>query len=268
MNVLVSIITPMFNVQDFLSETLESVIAQTYDNWELIAVDDCSMDDTLELARQFASRDARIKVVKAPINGGAAAARNIGTKMAKGSFIAFLDSDDTWEKDKLEKQVKKMQETNAAFSFTAYSIIDESGNFIKTLKTPSYTNYKKLLRGCDIGCLTVVYNAEKLGKHYFLEPTSQDTDSGLPEIVLRKWGREDYVLWLKIAKNCEGEKSMIGLEEPLAFYRKRNGGISSNKKRAAWYQWLVYRRVERLSVAASFINFIFYTLNGFKKHYL
>ncbi|NML35827.1 glycosyltransferase family 2 protein [Chitinophaga sp. G-6-1-13] len=268
MNFLVSIITPAYNVEDFIKETIESVINQTYKNWELIIVDDCSKDETFSVAQQMAETDARIKPVKAPLNGGAAAARNLGTTLANGEYIAFLDSDDLWHQEKLEIQLKEMVNKNAVFSYSAYHVVSESGEYLRDVKVPDFVDYKTLLKGCDIGCLTAMYDVQKLGKQYFLQPDSANNNTGLPENILRRWGREDYVLWLSIAKQCEVlNRKMIGIRQELAYYRKRDGGISANKRKSSKFQWIVYRNVERLNFFYASYNFILYAINGVRKHY-
>jgi glycosyltransferase involved in cell wall biosynthesis len=253
-SILVSIITPAYNVADFISETIASVFNQSYTNWELIIIDDHSTDNTVAIAKEYAQKDKRVKVIQTLHNGGAPAARNLGVESAEGDLIAFLDSDDTWAENKLAIQVALMEDTNIIFSYASYHVMDENGRTIgRTVEAPDNISYSLLLKGCNVGCLTAMYNVRVLGKQYF-------------SLVSRR-GKEDYELWLKIAKACTGKQKMVGIKEPLAFYRKRSGGVSWNKKGASIEQWLVYRKVEKLNLFASVYNFILYTFNGFRKHY-
>ncbi|HEY1200193.1 MAG TPA: glycosyltransferase family 2 protein [Niastella sp.] len=263
---LISVITPAYNVEKYIAATINAVIGQTYENWELIIVDDHSRDNTFNIATDFARKDNRIKVTKTAQNSGAAVARNLGIELAEGEYIAFLDSDDIWMPEKLEVQLQHMQQSDAPFSFMAYNVITEDDRPLKTIHVPLKVSYRKLLRGCDIGCLTVMYNAAKLGKQFFLDHRTATTVE-IPRDVLKKWGKEDYVLWLQIARKS-GASGMIGIDLPLAAYRKHGSGISANKAKAAKLQWLVYRKVERLNLIDSAINFLCYTVNGLTKHYL
>ncbi|TWI88223.1 teichuronic acid biosynthesis glycosyltransferase TuaG [Chitinophaga japonensis] len=248
---LVSIITPAYNVEKYIDATITSVIKQTYENWELIVVDDHSGDDTFSIVSSYAQQDKRIRIVKTPENGGAAAARNFGIELARGAYIAFLDSDDLWMPDKLEIQIRQMRAKNALFSFTGYQVINECSKYIKTIHVPKKFGYRKLLQGSYIGCLTVIYSAEKLGKMFF--PVYD--------------GPEDYILWLRISKMIRAQQ-IIGINMPLAMYRKRNGSISSDKIKAAVFQWQVYRKVEQLNIMDSLAYFLSYAVKGVIKHYL
>lgn len=246
MQELVSIITPLYNSQEYIEETIQSILNQNYSNWELIVVDDCSRDESLAIVGEFANKDSRIKIIKLEENSGAAIARNTGIENAKGRYIAFLDSDDLWVPEKLEKQIEFMKGKDISFSFTGYIKIDEDGTEKGQVTIPDVVTYKELLKSNVIGCLTAIYDVEKLGKIY------------MPNI--RK--RQDHALWLKILK---GHTNAYGLNEPLAKYRIREGSISRNKIKAASYQWKLYREVERLSIGKSLYYFINYAYHGFKK---
>ena len=204
---LVSIIMPSYNTGKFIKETINSVLNQTYNNWELIIVDDCSTDDTEEIVN--AIKDNRIKFLKNSANSGAAISRNKAIKEAKGKWIAFLDSDDLWKSEKLTKQIKFMKENNYDFSYTNYTEIDEEGNE-KGIKITGPKKIKKtgMYNYCWPGCLTVMYNAEKIG-------LIQIED-------IRK--NNDYAMWLKICKKAD----CYLLDEELAMYRKRSGSISNH----------------------------------------
>lgn len=243
MNNLVSIITPSFNSSNFIKKTIESVINQSYNNWELIIVDDCSIDKSREVIKSCIKEDARIKLICLEKNSGAAVARNTGIENANGRFIAFLDSDDTWHPKKLEKQIKFMLDNQYYFTYTGYHKVDENGIFIKSTKIPKIINYNKLLKTNYIGCLTAIYDSEKLGKIYFP--------------LIRK--RQDYALWLKILKMIP---YAYGLQEDLASYTVRSDSISANKINVAKYNWTVYREVEKLSLMHAIYCFINYAILG------
>lgn len=246
MEALVSIITPVYNAEKFLEETIQSVLNQRYQNWEQLFIDDCSQDNSIKIIESYEKQDKRIKILKLKKNSGAAVARNIGIKNAKGRYIAFLDSDDIWTKEKLMEQIKFMEDRDIDFSYTSYMKIDEEGNERGLVKAPAKVTYHQLLKSNVIGCLTAIYNAEKLGKVF------------MPDI--RK--RQDHGLWLKILKD---HTDGYGLETCLAHYRVREGSISSNKFNAAIYQWRLYRNVEKLNLLKSIYYFINYTYYGLKK---
>lgn len=230
-NELISIIMPTYNCAKFIKETIQSVINQTYENWELVIVDDCSNDNTEEIVASF--NDKRIKYHKLKKNSGAAVARTTAMKMATGNYMAFLDSDDLWKKDKLEKQLDFMKKNNYNFTCTAYEQIDEEGNKLnKVIKTKKKANYNRILLDCPVGNSTVMYNVDNLGK--FEVPN------------IRK--RNDDALWLQILKK---EKFIYGMPDVLMEYRIRNNSISSNKLSLIKYHWQLYREIEHLSVIRS-----------------
>ena len=230
---LVSIITPTYNCAGFIAETIESVLAQTYADFEMIIVDDCSKDNTEEVVKKYTEKDARIKYVRLETNSGAAKARTESMRLAEGEFMAFLDSDDLWFPDKLERQLKFMKKNGYAFSCTAYKQIDEKGKDLgRVIKAIPKTNYNRLLLDCPVGNSTVMYNAEIMGKFE------------VPDI--RK--RNDDALWLTMLKK---EKYIYGMNEVLAKYRIRRNSISSNKLDVVKYHWILYRDIEHLGVLRS-----------------
>jgi len=209
---LVSIITPLFNSEAFITETITSVQNQSYTNWEMLLIDDGSIDDTISIAEDFSLKDNRIKLFKNKTNQGAAISRNKGITNAKGDYIAFLDADDLWKPEKLETQITFMQDNNCAVSFSSYEQIDEAGKPLnKLVKALPILSYKKYLKTNYIGNLTGVYNTKKLGK--IVSPN------------LRK--RQDWLLWLNAIK--ASGKPAQGIQESLAFYRVRDNSMSSNK---------------------------------------
>lgn len=233
---LVSIITPSYNSSRFISQTIESILSQTYTNWELLITDDCSTDNTREIVKSYQRKDPRIKFFQLKENSGPGVARNHSIEMAKGRFIAFCDSDDRWYPEKLEKQLAFMQEKNCALSYTSYMVCDEN-NAIASIVVPfSNVTYTALKRDNGIGCSTVVYDVNKVGKMYF------------PDI--RK--RQDWGLWLNILKKV---KVAYGMKEPLAVYRIQETSLSSNKLSLIRYNIAVYRQVLKYPLLLAYMSF-------------
>jgi teichuronic acid biosynthesis glycosyltransferase TuaG len=240
-NATVSIIMPSHNSARFIGESIRSVQAQDFRDWELLVSDDGSTDDTCSIVRSLQRDDPRIRLLASPVNQGPAASRNAALSAAQGRYVAFLDSDDLWEPDKLTKQLAFMQERGVAFCHTYYTAVNEDGERSGEVKKGlSSVTYEDLLaHRTTIGCLTVMFDTEKCGRPL------------MPDIRRR----QDYALWLKILKQgITAER----LEEPLAFYRVRKNSVSRNKIRAAWYVWRVYREVEGLNVVRSLYYFAHY----------
>ena len=233
---LVSIITPTYNCGRFIGETIESVQKQTYTNWEMIIVDDCSTDDTKSVVEKYLQQDERIKYHCLAENSGAAVARTKAMELATGQYMAFLDSDDLWMPDKLEKQLEFMQKNNYAFTSTSYQHMSEEGEMIpKVLQAIPKTDYNRLLLDCPVGNSTVMYDVSKMGK--FQVPN------------IRK--RNDDALWLSMLKK---EENIYGFPEILMKYRLRKNSISSRKISLLKYTWQLYRDIEHLSVVASILH--------------
>ena len=248
MNSLVSIITPSHNSMQFIPETIDSVMNQTYQNWELIIIDDHSQDNSVETVEKYLEKDNRIKLIKLIENSGPAVARNRGIQEAKGRYIAFLDSDDMWMPDKLSKQLSFMQNHHISLSFAGYyRIKEEDGAIIDYVSALKSVDYKELLKQNVIGSLTAMYDTDILGKVY------------MPEI--RK--RQDFALWLKILKKIPYAR---GLDEPLAYYRVRNESLSSNKIAASRYNWKMYREIEKFPLPKAIYYFGWYTFRVMRKY--
>ena len=244
---LVSIIMPMYNAGKFLSKSIESVLEQTYQNWELLLIDDGSKDDSIDIALAFTEKDSRIFLLKNEQNMGIAKTRNKGIEASKGQYIAFLDSDDIWDREKLEKQIRFMQENDYVITFTAYELMDENSNRMhKEIRVPQSVDYKTLLKGNVLGCLTVIINREKLGF----------------DIRMSGERHEDYVLWLSILKKGI---TAYGIDEVLAMYRKSSTSLSGNKFKAAKWTWNIYRNIEKIPFPKAIYYFINYAINGIKK---
>lgn len=240
---LVSIITPSYNSALLIVPTIKSVISQSVGNWEMIIVDDCSSDNSVEVIQSFVERDPRIKLIQLSENSGAAVARNTAIEAAKGRYIAFLDSDDAWLPNKLEKQIAFMQENNYPFTYAAYDKVNESDEVFGHVGVPSKVAYSDLLKSCSIGCLTAIYDTEYFGKVY------------MP--LIRK--RQDLGLWLKLLKKT---KYAYGLNETLGLYKVRSDSISANKKSAALFTWRLYREVEQINLLKSIYYFSHYAVRG------
>lgn len=232
---LVSVIMPTYNCAKYIGESVESVLNQTMSDWELVIVDDCSTDNTAEVLKPYIEKHGNIRYIVLSANSGPAVARTEAIKLATGRYIAFLDSDDLWNPNKLERQLAFMEQHAALFSATGYKCIDESGNDLHiAFIPPSKTNYSKMIRLSNpIGNLSVMYDQEELGKF---------------EVPLIK-KRNDFALWLQILKKTE---YCYGMEEILGTYRMgRAGSVSSNKLKQAKYHWQLYRHIEKHSFIQS-----------------
>jgi teichuronic acid biosynthesis glycosyltransferase TuaG len=246
-NILVSVITPSYNAEKFIEHTIRSVQNQTHQNWEMLIVDDCSSDATIDIITKIANEDPRVKLTRLETNSGAAVARNTAIEKATGKYIAFLDSDDYWKPEKLEKQLEFMEQNDYVFSYTNYEIVKEDGSPTDMeIKVPTSLTYHDLLKNTIIGCLAVMINIEKIGKYK------------MPNIRTR----QDFALWLSILKDGY---TAYGLKSSLSCYRKVEGSISSNKYKAAKKTWAVYRNIEKLSLPYSAWCFVNYAFNAVKK---
>lgn len=233
---LVSIITPTYNCAKFIGATIESVLNQTYQNFEMIIVDDASKDNTEEVVKSF--KDKRIKYIRLSKNSGPAVARNRAMEEAKGKYMAFLDSDDLWKREKLEKQINFIKKNKYKIICSDYEQIDEEGNRLnKIIPCKKKVNYNGILLSCPVGNSTVFYDVSKLGK--FKVPN------------IRK--RNDDALWLQILKK---EEYMYGQKEVLMEYRIRQNSVSSNKLSLIKYHWQLYREIEHLSIARSIFHIV------------
>lgn len=244
MNSLVSIVMPTHNSSKTIIDSVKTVIEQTYSEWELLLVDDCSSDNTWSLIQGLTKSDARIKAISNEVNIGAGGSRNKAIELSKGRYIAFLDSDDKWCKTKLEKQIAFMQKNKVAFSYTGYQKFNESG-LQGVVIPPVSATYKKLIVSNFIGCLTVIYDQFILGKQY------------MP--LIRK--RQDFGLWLKLLSECNIAR---GMPEVLAYYSV-DTGMSQNKFNILKWQWLFYRKELNLSFIKTAYIFPIYAYKGIFK---
>lgn len=243
----VSIITPCYNSLRFIGETIASVQNQSYENWEMIIVDDASTDHAVAKIKEVIKEDSRIRLLLLKENIGTAKARNIAIKEAKGRYIAFLDSDDMWLPNKLEKQLLFMKETETAFSYTSYSLIDENGNSLgKEVNVPKSVNYYDLVGNTIIGCLTVMIDREKI-----------------PYIEMPSIQPEDTALWLQLLnKGYEAN----GIQQVLAQYRIVTNSVSRNKLKAAFRYWKLLRTQKPLNLAQTCFYFSKYAYHAYRKN--
>lgn len=248
---LVSIIMPLYNGEKFIEITLNSVLKQRYKNWELLITNDGSKDNSPEIVKKYIEKDTRIKLFN-QVNKGSAAARNNSLREAKGKYIVFLDSDDIWEENFLEEQIKFLEEKNASLVFSSYKRINEEGEeILDPFIVPDKVGYKDLLKTCSLTCLTSIYDREKAGIIYFNEEL--------------KSLRDDYVMWLTMLKKID---FAYGNKKILASYRIFSNSTTGKKFKVLKPQFLVYYKIEKLGIIRSlyyFINWAFISLKKYKK---
>lgn len=243
----ISIVVPVFNAEKYIEQTVDLVRRQTFTDWELILVEDCSKDNSAEVLRVLERelQDARIRVIYKKRNEGAAMARNTGIDAACGRYLAFLDADDIWMEDKLEKELAYMQEKQAAFVFTAYEFGDENAvGTGRIVKVPEILTYKKALSRTIIFTSTTLFDLSVLGKELVK----------MPCVV-----SEDTATWWKILR--EGYVA-YGYPEVTTIYRRPPQSLSSNKGKAIWRIWYLYREVEKLPLVTSMICFVGWALRA------
>ncbi len=237
---LVSIVMPAYNCADYIEETLQSVLMQTYENWEVVVVDDQSTDDTKKIVKAFATKDKRIRLLELEKNSGVAIARNRGIVAARGNYIAFLDSDDLWRKDKLKKQVSFMKERQYAFTFTSYDLIDEEGNALhKGVMVPKKIDYNTLLYHTPIFTSTVMFDKRQL-EHIRMPLLANG---------------EDVATWLKMLKKVP---YAYGIQECLVSYRKRKQSLSKGIVTKLIRRWKIYRDSEQLPLGKASMLYVKY----------
>lgn len=240
----VTIVTPTWNSDKYICETINSVLQQTYKNWEMIIVDNGSTDNTLKIVNNFMEKDNRIKLYRLYQNKGASFARNIAIKNSTGRYIAYLDSDDKWKQNKLTRQIQFMRETGCAFSCTSYEVINDFGEKLnKKIFIPKEINYSYYLTNNILQTVGIMVDLQQIDKKLLK----------MPNIKIG----EDAATWLQILK--EGN-ICFGINEILAEYRRRNGSLSSNKFISVKYAWNLYRNIEKLPLLYSIYCFIRYAL--------
>lgn len=244
-NHLVSIVMPTYNCEQFIEDSIKSIQAQTYRNWELLITDDCSSDDTIRIVESYACTDSRINVLSMNENKGAGVARNKSIERAKGRFLAFCDSDDRWCPDKLERQVRFMLDNDVSLCCSAYYICDENSTIIGFVGVPKKISYRRICSDNIMGFLTCIYDVDKVGK--VLMPT------------IRK--RQDWAYLIMLMKRC---RYAYPINEPLAIYRIRKGSLSQRKYNLVKYNVRVYKEILEYPPALAWGKFIF----DFMPHYL
>lgn len=248
----VSIITPTYNSERYITDTITSVLNQSYVNWEMIIVDDCSVDRTREIVNQFILKDSRIKMITLEKNSGAAIARNKALEISVGRFVAYLDADDIWFPQKLESQIQFMLQKNIGFSCVSYEVIDDDGNLKgKTVSMLKSVNYDQFLTNNLLQTVGIMADTEIVLKELLIMPN------------VRR--RQDAATWLQVLK---AGNSCYGIDVVLAQYRRTENSLSSNKVKAVKGIWHLYRDIEKLSLLFSCYCFIRYaTLAVWKRVY-
>lgn len=248
--VTVSVIVPVYNAEKYLKQTLLSIQNQTFKDFEAILIDDGSSDQSGEICDGQAMTDSRFKVIHQK-NSGVAAARNAGIEQAEGEFIAFLDADDCWLPEKLEKQVAFMKEKNCFLSYTAYRFIDENGKVLKNYSPHRLSvTYAQLLKSNCMGCLTTMYQSKEIGKQF---------------VPLIEKGPEDFAMLLSILRKTKAKEALC-LNEILAEYRVVPDSRSRNKIQAALGHWYVLRKAEKIRFFKAIILFFEYAYRAVKKN--
>lgn len=247
MNTMVSIVVPVYHAQNYIRETMDSVLAQTYGNWELLLVVDGSEDPAIEVIEKYIGekQEKRIHLLIQENNKGAALARNRGVAESKGRYIAYLDADDLWKPEKLERELAFLAEQNAAFGFTGYEFADQNAAGTgKVVHVPQMLTYRKALKNTTIFTSTVLFDTEKISKAMLEMPNMRS---------------EDTALWWKVLRSGY---DAYGLDENLVYYRRPVKSLSSNKLVAIRRIWKLYRKAEGLSIPYSCYNFCFWAVRA------
>ena len=235
---LISIIMPLYNALPFLDETIGSILAQTYDNWELIIVDDCSTDASADVARSYAEHDPRISLYESSENGGAGRARNLCLDHVRGDYVAFMDSDDVWFPEKLSRQLAFMQANKAVMCFVSYETVDAEGTHRNYVHVPESITYNEFLKNTITCSHTIMFDLAQVPPGLLRCP-AHDGTFDFPE---------DMAVWLQVLKTGVVAR---GLDVVLAQYRKHGESRSANKAKAVSRTWNAYRRIEHLGVVRS-----------------
>lgn len=247
----ISVITPSYNCADYLARTIESLQAQTMDDWECIIIDDCSTDNSFEIAQNLAKKDKRVTAIQQPENKGSSAARNVGLRHATGKYITFIDGDDTIKPFKFETQLNFMKRKGYHITYTNYRRMTPDEKTIGILqRNPWKITYKHLLRHTAMGTLTPIYDREAIGEFFFDESLS---------------ARMDWAFWLDILR--EGHKA-YRFDRDLARYRRGHTSLSSNINRGRKIVWRILRERQKLSYLTAVRYYLSYVFHAAKKRRL
>lgn len=248
-NDLVSIVIPVYNASKFLDETINSIFNQSYNNLEIIFINDCSKDNSTDIIKKYQKKDKRIILIDNKRNLGAAESRNVGIKKSTGKYLCFLDADDLWNKDKIKKQIEFIQKNKYEFSYTSYQFTSfDNKTKGAIVNVPKKINYKGALKNTTIWTSTVMFDMQKLKKE----------DIYMPNI-----GSEDTATWWNLLRSKV--KYAYGLQEVLSYYRRSSNTLSSNKITAIKRIWNLYRNYEKFSVIKSIYYFCFYAFNAVRR---
>lgn len=267
---LVSIVMPAYNAAATIGDSVRSVLSQSYPHWELLIVDDGSRDSTKHALQPFRD-EPRVRLLATEGQCGPARARNLALQAATGRLVAFLDSDDLWSPTKLERQVAFMRKTGAAISCTAYETFRSDGNGPRrAVHVPAVASYADLLKGNTIGCLTAMIDRQRFPNAAMPDFSGVAASPMLRRLIGGRIGHEDYAFWLGLVRDDPaGSRAPIlvhGLDEKLASYRMGHASLSSNKRKAALFQWFVYRSIERLPIWAALYFFMHYAWRGIRRN--
>lgn len=247
---LVSVVMPVYNAARFLRQAVDSVLCQTYRNIELIMVDDCSVDESMQIMLEYQKKDARVRIIAGERNQGVAHVRNRGIQAANGAYIALLDSDDVWELTKIQKQVDLIRKEQADIVYCSLDFIDENGTMIKKpFIVPAKTDYEKMLVRCAFTCSTIMVESDLLKAHPFKS----------------EYYHEDFLLWMELMAL---PVKAVGEPAVLMHNRQVIGSRSNNKINAAKHRWKIYREALGMSVLKSGITFVRYAVWGAVKYYI
>lgn len=242
----ISIITPVYNASKFLNETIQSVLDQSFKDWEWVLTDDHSTDNSVEIIRSI--KDPRILLIESKLNGGAGYARNLSLEKASGRYITFLDADDVWENQFLEEMLSFMKKQNAELVYSSYVRCDENLNkILPDFEADRDVNFHNMLKTCRLSLLSSVYDSKRVGKEFFPKGSK----------------REDHIMWLNLLKKIPEGKA---LKKTMAKYRMHPASISRKKSALVKEQYLVYRKYMGFSVFSSFYYTLAWAVNGFRKY--
>lgn len=246
----VTVVTPCYNGAKYLKETIESVLAQTFTDWEMIIVDDCSKDNSVDIIKQYADCDSRVKYLSTPNNTGSPAIpRNLGMEAASGKYIALLDSDDIWYPTKLFNQVMQLENNQYQIMYSDGDMIDENGKKLRSINKGRKCDYWGTLKENELSCSAAIFRKDMIGN-----------------IRFQNMGKEDFVFWLELLRTTKATAYNTGTREYA--YRIITGSRSRNKNAIIQQQWHVLRKVEKLNIFVASYCFLRWAMRNVKKYYI